>query len=173
MSWRLMSAVWDLTDGIKSSEKWLLFTLAYKHNDETGRCNPSVTYLAKHCRLSERRTRDMLHSLERKGFIKVLRVKAERGDYTSNQYDLSSLGGGAIIAPPLFSDEAADCPRVGQSSAVPLGQLLPQGGATPRLTNRSSTNKSKQQDQADARARGSSSTFSVPDKAVEAERVGA
>jgi hypothetical protein len=86
----------------------------------------SVPKLAKEAMLSERRTRDLLHSLERKGVITIERRWVGPQQCATNLYRFPGLtrqGGGATASPRKRSAPAAHIPRVGQSS-------VPQGGAT-------------------------------------------
>jgi Helix-turn-helix domain len=130
MSWQASAYVSKLTttptgDKLTRSEKLLALLLADRHNPDYDIAWPSVTKLATEALLSERRTRDLLHSLERKGVISIERRWVGPQQCATNLYRFPGLvlqGGGAISSPRRKSSPARHCPRVGHSS-------LPQGGA--------------------------------------------
>lgn len=86
MSWENLATVLKMTEGINSTEKYLLFMLAYYHNDEFDRCDPSVERLSRDVLRSKRHVQRTLRSLARRGIITI----RERSG-TSHQYDLQLL----------------------------------------------------------------------------------
>jgi Helix-turn-helix domain len=130
MSWQASAYVSKLIttasgEKLTRSEKILALLLADRHNPDYDIAWPSVRKLAEEALMSERRARDLLHSLERKGVIRIERRWIGPQQCATNLYRfpaLASQGGGAISSPRRKSSPARDFPRVGQSS-------LPQGGA--------------------------------------------
>jgi Helix-turn-helix domain len=130
MSWQATAYISELTitptgDKLTRSEKLLALLLANRHNPDYDIAWPSVTKLAAEALLSERRTRDLLHSLAHKGVITIERRWVGPQQCATNLYRFPGLvpqGGGAISSPRRKSSPAQHFPRVGQSS-------LPQGGA--------------------------------------------
>lgn len=81
--------------------KMVLFALANRHNQETGRCDPSVLTLAEDAGLSERAVRQGLRDLEVAGLIATVRrtLRTGRGQRNlNNRYRLVGLRGGAQYA---------------------------------------------------------------------------
>jgi Helix-turn-helix domain len=130
MSWQASAYVSMLIttpsgEQLTRSEKILALLLADRHNVDYDIAWPSVRKLAEQALMSERRARDLLHSLERKGVITIERRWVGPQQCATNLYrfpGLASQGGGAMTAPRWKSSPARHFPRVGQSS-------LPQGGA--------------------------------------------
>jgi hypothetical protein len=130
MSWEASAYVSKLIttpsgEKLTRSEKILALLLADRHNIDYDIAWPSVRKLAEQALMSERRARDLLHSLERKGVITIERRWLGPQQCATNLYRFPGLplqGGGAIAAPRRKSSPARHCPRVGQAS-------LPQGGA--------------------------------------------
>lgn len=90
MSWYGLAATKRLCTNLTRLEKFLLIMLAYYHNDETGRCDPSVGRLAHDILSSERHVTRALQALHKKGLIGIVR-RREDGKQNSNQYDLHYL----------------------------------------------------------------------------------
>lgn len=68
MSIRLFKDV--LASGVKPAPKRLvLLILAFRFNDETGQCNPSLQKIAEDCGISEKQARRWLRELEQEGII--------------------------------------------------------------------------------------------------------
>lgn len=86
MSWKAQAHVLEMTEGINRTEKYVLFMLAYYHNDETHRCDPSMERLGGVLLMSARHVRRTIRVLEKKGMI----TTHERLG-TSHQYDLNFL----------------------------------------------------------------------------------
>jgi len=59
--------------------KVVLFVLAGRHNQETGRCDPSVMTIGKDARMSDRAVKYALKELATKRVISVTRRKAKTG----------------------------------------------------------------------------------------------
>jgi hypothetical protein len=92
LSWQALAVVQPMT-GLAGSEKYILWMLAYHHNDESGQCNPSLSFLEKETCLTRNTVIAILKSLEEKGYIAVRRVPQQ-----SNQYDLIFLVSSATSA---------------------------------------------------------------------------
>jgi hypothetical protein len=130
MSWQASAYISKLIvapngEKLTRSEKLLALLLADRHNPDYDIAWPSVTKLAAEAMLSERRARDLLHSLAKKGVITIERRWVGPQQCDTNLYrfpGLTSQGGGAISSPRRKLAPAHHCPRVGQPS-------LPQGGA--------------------------------------------
>ena len=70
----------------------VLYALAWRHHQETGRCDPSVAHLAAITRLSERAVRNALRNLEKLRLIKTTfrKVSTGRGKRNrTNRYRLN------------------------------------------------------------------------------------
>ncbi len=113
MSWQATAYVKTLNiapsgEDITRSEKLVLFVLADSHNAERRLAWPSIPTMAAHCLMCERQVQYLLHELERKGVIEIIRpAKRGRGFFLS--YRLVALDGnsetgqkGAIVAPFSF-----------------------------------------------------------------------
>lgn len=69
--------------------EWVvLFHLAHCHNHETGRCDPSQTYLADMTNMGQRTVRRHLNALEAKGRISRRKRGVEGGGRVSDSYAL-------------------------------------------------------------------------------------
>lgn len=83
--------------GVTLPGKLVLFALANRHNQETGRCDPSVKTIAKDLGISERSVQEGLRSLEQEGLIvtveRVQRSGRGRKNLT-NRYRLASVSMG-------------------------------------------------------------------------------
>jgi len=64
---------------LTNSAKLALIALASRHNQETGRCDPSLERIAKDMRLSKRAVRDGLRELEEKGLLETVHRTAKTG----------------------------------------------------------------------------------------------
>ena len=73
---------------IPSPAKFVLRSLAWFHNGQTGRCDPSIATIANDCGISERTVYRQISLLEHCGFIKVI----NRGS-RSNSYILTPMEG--------------------------------------------------------------------------------
>lgn len=73
-------------EGLAGSEKYVLWMLAYHHNDDTDQCDPSYSRLERETCLTRRTIIDIVKSLETKGLITVKRKTTH-----VNQYDLLFL----------------------------------------------------------------------------------
>ena len=82
MSWRATAHAKQIT-GVSRSAKLLMLVLADYVDDETGFAWPSVARIARDALLSERRTRDLLHELERNG---LLHIEQHVGRRNTNRY---------------------------------------------------------------------------------------
>ena len=83
------------SDGSKITaiEKAVLLQLADDHNEELGVAWPSLRHLARRCCLSERHTRKVISSLERKGVIRRIPcLRQSDGAQTSNNYSFRRFG---------------------------------------------------------------------------------
>jgi len=87
VSWIATAAVKGLTDDLTAREKLIMFLLSDYHNEHTGQCNPGHKRFATEALSSRRHLQRVLHSLEQKGFIVILRG----GGRQSNQYLLTCL----------------------------------------------------------------------------------
>lgn len=83
MSWERLAVVIKMTKDINSIEKSLLLMLAYYHNDDSHRCDPSLERLSRDVLRSKRHVQRTLRSLARRGFILI-----DERSGTSNQYNL-------------------------------------------------------------------------------------
>jgi len=63
---------WEV-DGLTSTTKLVLLSLAQHANEDGGQSFPSVSTIAAECRLSERAVQKALHALEAEGYISIMR----------------------------------------------------------------------------------------------------
>ena len=73
MASKLLGEVLEYAETQTASELILLVVLADCTNGSTGRCDPSIRYLAKHCRMTERTVQNALSALEARGLIAIER----------------------------------------------------------------------------------------------------
>ena len=90
MSWEALARIKQLGPEITANEKYILWMLAYHHNDESGQCNPSLNFLATETNLHRTSIIRIIESLEEKQFLFVERNRDGRG-HISNQYQLLFL----------------------------------------------------------------------------------
>jgi len=78
--------------------KIVLLTLANHHNQETGRCDPSISRLSKMSGISERAVRNALRELEALKLITTVERKQRTGRGRRNLTNRYRLKGGAQYA---------------------------------------------------------------------------
>lgn len=87
MSIRIMTSVWD--DGPDDKgELLVLLALADNANDD-GYCWPSISYLSRKCRLSERGILDIEIRLESEGYLRIIRSSTD-GKKNVNRYYINT-----------------------------------------------------------------------------------
>jgi biotin operon repressor len=91
MSFRALAWAWEKTTGSAPS-KLVLMALASCHNDETGRCYPSIQYIADKSECSRRTVERALSDLEEQGLIERVHRSTAEGRKTSNEYRLGCDG---------------------------------------------------------------------------------
>lgn len=69
------------------TERCVLWFLAYKHHDKTGKCFPSILTIAGYCGVCERRARTAIKTLQGWKLISVKRGATSNGN-ASNHYTL-------------------------------------------------------------------------------------
>jgi len=87
-----MTALAMKQKGLKPATKIVLYWLADCHNQETGKCFPSINHLASVCEMSRRSVEAHLTVLEQLGLIKRFNQFRDRGGKTSNSYVLELIG---------------------------------------------------------------------------------
>ena len=87
-----MTALAMKQQGLKPATKIVLYWLADCHNQETGKCFPSISHLASVCEMSRRSVEGHLTVLEQLGLIKRFNQFRDRGGKTSNSYVLELMG---------------------------------------------------------------------------------
>jgi DNA-binding transcriptional ArsR family regulator len=87
-----MTALAMKQSGLKPATKIVLYWLADCHNQETGKCFPSINHLASVCEMSRRSVEGHLSILEELGLIKRFNQFRDRGGKTSNSYVLELMG---------------------------------------------------------------------------------
>ena len=87
-----MTALAMKQKGLKPATKIVLYWLADCHNQETGKCFPSINHLASVCEMSRRSVEGHLVVLEQLGLIKRYNQYRDRGGKTSNSYVLELMG---------------------------------------------------------------------------------
>lgn len=83
------------------SARLVLLCLANRHNQETGRCDPSIKRLVKDSGLSERSVRNGLRCLEDRRIIQTVFRKATTGRGKANMTSRYRILGGAKFAATL------------------------------------------------------------------------
>lgn len=73
-------------------ERLVLIVLADCHNAATGRCDPSIEFIAKRCHISRRSVERAITALEERGVLTVKRRKSGSGQQMSNAYKLHLAG---------------------------------------------------------------------------------
>ena len=113
MSFRALAHVFrtmpKLPPSITPTGRLVLLALANRHNQETGRCDPSLATLSADTGMSERAVRTGLRGLEKARVIQTVerRLRTGKGRRNmTNRYRITALKGGA-------------------ESAATLGQILP------------------------------------------------
>lgn len=99
MTWAV-GAIEELDD-ISSKAAHVVVTLAWFHNQETGRCDPSIARIVERTKLSERTVRTAIRELEALRLIQTIHRKSRTGKGTknlNNRYKFNRLGGGAPVA---------------------------------------------------------------------------
>jgi DNA-binding transcriptional MocR family regulator len=114
MSIRALNWAFKIIAGspLSASERLVLLAICHRHNERTGRCDPSISTLAVMSGLSRRRATTALSSLDRRGVIETVHRNTSRGRI-SNQYIVpgrasaslppmtgGALGGGRASASP-------------------------------------------------------------------------
>ena len=91
---------------MSASARLVYLALANFHNQETGRCDPSIRRICESTQCSERSVRDALRELEKLGLLQTVFRQASTGRGKKNLTSRYRLKGGA-------------------NSAATLGQKLP------------------------------------------------
>ena len=116
MSFSALSAVIDNGHqerliGAKVSERCILMLLAYRHNQDTGKCCPKIKRIAIETGLSVRAVISNLNLLEKRGVL-IRRPQMRGGKTVGMQYDLNV-------------DPVMDQPKRGAESACLMVQNIP------------------------------------------------
>lgn len=102
MSWRAVSqayaAIQAKGDQITPPAASVLVALSHCHNQETGRCDPSLATLCDLTRLSERTVRSCLRLLEGLGLVATTHRTIRTGLGKRNLRNRYNLTGGATVA---------------------------------------------------------------------------
>lgn len=85
----LYALAWAFGQQLPPNEKIVLLALADCENDETLRCDPSQSFIAKKASVSERQVRDMLTKLEDRGLIARTRRGSTAGGRRSDDFRLA------------------------------------------------------------------------------------
>jgi DNA-binding transcriptional ArsR family regulator len=100
MSMTATNAAWEHIEAhdLSAATALVLLALARRHNQETGRCDPSITRIAADTGLSERAVRNGLRSLEELRLIVTVFRKATTGRGKKNMTSRYRIKGGAKYA---------------------------------------------------------------------------
>lgn len=106
MSRRASNWAWNAiqTHSLKPSAMLTLLALADCHNQETGRLDPSLSFLCQKTTLSERAVRDGLRQLEKAGLIYTTHRTIRTGLGKRNLRNRYTLRGGAEFAGGVGQD---------------------------------------------------------------------
>lgn len=126
-------AAWAHMRAVKmpAPARLVLLALADRHNQETGRCDPSIATICKDTQLSERAVRDGLRDLEKLKLISTTERKLRTGRGKRNLTNRYRIKGGAQyaagmghnmppnhnITPSAFDDLAMMVENVGSPDA--------------------------------------------------------
>ncbi len=86
-----MGLVWDTP--LEGTMKLVALALADCHNHKTGRCDPSVTYVANKCGLSEKTVRRAISDLASAHAIEIVPTPGDRHQYRFSLDKLSNQPG--------------------------------------------------------------------------------
>lgn len=117
MSFRAMIWAWEV-DGLTSTTKLVLLSLAQHANEDGAHAFPSVATIAAECRLSERSVQNGLRALEAEGYITVVR-RLRQSSVFSLRMDLHIVASRAAKAAPAKG--AAVAPIKG-AAVAPQGE---------------------------------------------------
>jgi len=100
MSWNALAGAMNVMrrDDITTSAKLVYVALANRHNQETGRCDPSLERICDDTGLSERAVRNGLRSLEGAKVLATVHRKQRTGRGVKNMTNRYRLKGGAKSA---------------------------------------------------------------------------
>jgi len=100
MSFRAITNAFSSIKAIKltQSAKLVLLALSNRHNQETGRCDPSVKTISEDLMISVRAVRDALRELEACDLIETVHRKARTGRGQKNRTNRYRLKTGAKSA---------------------------------------------------------------------------
>lgn len=87
MSWKALGWAWS--QEMPATIKMTLLAIADCHNEETGRCDPSLAYIGKKAGLGRSSVSASLKSLKDAGLIRIAQNKREDGSLTSSSYSLT------------------------------------------------------------------------------------
>lgn len=121
------SMAWAVRQKLPCTQKMVLVMLADRHNDDTGRCDPSHDKLASDCGLSRRTVIDHIEALEKAGFLSISRRSID-GYKTSNQYQLHIDFNPSKDVQDLHISSAATAHRSAATAHIDV-QLSPKGSA--------------------------------------------
>jgi len=109
----------------------VLLALAHRHNQETGRCDPSVTKVAQDLNISERSVRYALRELEAEKLIATIERRKRTGRGKRNLTNRYILRGGAQFAGRMghslqtnLKDKHPDQPERSPSAYDDLANIL-------------------------------------------------
>jgi hypothetical protein len=113
------ATTWAWQQNIPAMQKLVLLALADRHNNDTERCDPSMSRVATDCGMSRESVKKSVKSLEEKDLIKSNQRKSGAANI-SNYYTLNFLLTYADLS-PLGSDvpEGGVCETPGVGSDVP------------------------------------------------------
>jgi len=86
------------SNDVSAKAALVLLVLSNRHNQETGRCDPSITTIASDAKMSERSVRYALRELEKLKLIQTIFRKATTGRGVKNMSNRYRLKGGAKSA---------------------------------------------------------------------------
>ena len=121
------SMAWAVRQKLPCTQKMVLVMLADRHNDDTGRCDPSHDRLAMDCGLSRRTVIDHIETLANAGFLSISHRSID-GYKTSNQYKLNLNFNQLQDVQPLHIGSAATAHRSAATAHIDV-QLSPFGSA--------------------------------------------
>lgn len=100
MSYTASREAWKAVRGSKilPSARLVLLALADRHNQETGRCDPSLSRICEDTGLSERTVRSALRQLEKAKLIRTIHRTIRTGVGKRNLNNRYVLLGGATVA---------------------------------------------------------------------------
>ena len=111
-------------EALTRSEKLVLMVISDYHNNESGYAWPSMPRLAREAIMSERHARTITQALEKKGLLRIERMRREDGLNFNNRYFLPPLEASAPLA-PVPANVVTKAPTATEIGEALVDEVLP------------------------------------------------